>query len=445
MLVHGCSPASNRQHWIASGDGLRPALASAANASPAWLRAFYASRDFAPVWTTGKSLSPAGQQLVALLRDADEEGLDPQDYLQRLSPPGKIGEAEPPFQVRAEIGLSLALKDYLRDLTQAPAGFFYVDGDVPRRGADVRDVLSATASGMPLRRVLAAHVRPNSIYLGLKQALAEHRRTKGPGHGRRSTGSEQWIIRNMDRSRALPAMTKGRFLLVDTAAARLLMIEDGTIRDEMRVIVGKREEQTPDMAGQLRFAIVNPYWNVPPDLVARRARHVLAAGTGVITAERLELLSDWSSNPRTLDVDEVDWQAVADGRRKLRARQLPGTHNMMGKIKFMMPNRLGIYLHDTPYKEAFARTDRRLSSGCVRVEDADRLGRWLFRGDMPATGTGAERRVDLRHPVPVYIVYLTAMPVSGALATRSDGYGRDVGPAYASQRLSGGQSPDLTP
>jgi murein L,D-transpeptidase YcbB/YkuD len=94
-------------------------------------------------------------------------------------------------------------------------------------------------------------------------------------------------------------------------------------------------------------------------------------------------------------------------------------------MKFMMPNDLGIYLHDTPEKELFAKPDRRFSSGCVRLEDAPRLARALFgRTLAPRTGK-PEERVDLPEAVPVYITYLTAAPVGDAITFAADGYGRD--------------------
>jgi murein L,D-transpeptidase YcbB/YkuD len=98
---------------------------------------------------------------------------------------------------------------------------------------------------------------------------------------------------------------------------------------------------------------------------------------------------------------------------------------MMGAIKFMMPNDLGIYLHDTPFREHFARDDRGISSGCVRLEDAQRLARWLFGGRAPGASGATEQRVELPEPVPVYITYLTAVPSRGRILFQPDRYGRD--------------------
>lgn len=97
---------------------------------------------------------------------------------------------------------------------------------------------------------------------------------------------------------------------------------------------------------------------------------------------------------------------------------------MMGSIKFMMPNRLGIYLHDTPKKALFLEADRRLSSGCVRLEYPRRLARWLFGGRLPVA-TSADQHVDLPAPVPVYITYRTVLPADGSVSFAPGPYERD--------------------
>ena len=206
----------------------------------------------------------------------------------------------------------------------------------------------------------------------------------------------------------------------------------------MRVIVGKPGMPTPVMAGLIRYAVLNPYWNLPPDLIRKRARNVLRRGTRAIAAEQLQILSDWSPRARTLSPGQVDWRAVAAGRRYVNLRQRPGPGNMMGRIKFMMPNDLGVYLHDSPLRHFFARDDRRISSGCVRVEDASRLARWLFDGRPPRPSGTAEQRVDLPEAVPVYIAYFTALPTRGGIVFQPDRYGRDPGnPARAGRVIPG--------
>jgi murein L,D-transpeptidase YcbB/YkuD len=238
-------------------------------------------------------------------------------------------------------------------------------------------------------------------------------------------GQQEQLLRiNLDRARALPANPGRRYILVDAASARLTMYENGRVRDSMKVVVGKSNEQTPMMAGLIRFAMVNPYWNIPPDLVKIRvAPGVLGKGVSFLKTKGYEVTADWSDDTKVVDPKTVDWKAVAAGRLELPVRQIPGKDNAMGKMKFMFPNDLGIYLHDTPEKELFRKADRRFSSGCVRVEDAPRLAKWLFGKPLTVKAGGREQRVDL--PVPVYITYLTAAPEGQTIAFRPDVYKRD--------------------
>jgi murein L,D-transpeptidase YcbB/YkuD len=259
-------------------------------------------------------------------------------------------------------------------------------------------------------------------YEALKTGLAQYRAGGGDAAG------ERRILANMERARSIPADPARRYVIVDTAGARLWMIEGGRVVGQMKTIVGKPNMATPEMAGLIRHAVLNPYWNLPPDLARERAKKVLKRGQNVIRAERLQILSDWSESPRVLNASQVNWGAVAAGAYPLRMRQLPGGENVMGNVKFMLPNRLGIYLHDTPNKANFQLEDRRLSSGCVRVEDARRLSRWLFGGrNVKPSGPAPEQHVDLPEPVPVYITYLTAVPkVGGGIVFRQDFYRRDA-------------------
>jgi murein L,D-transpeptidase YcbB/YkuD len=126
-----------------------------------------------------------------------------------------------------------------------------------------------------------------------------------------------------------------------------------------------------------------------------------------------------------VDPSTVDWQAVLAGRRELRVRQLPGGSNAMGQMKFMFPNQLGIYLHDTPDRSVLRGEARLVSAGCVRLEDAPRLARWLMGETPRARGAAPEQQLSLPEPVPIYITYLTVAPEPQGVALREDVYNRD--------------------
>ncbi|MDP9423346.1 MAG: L,D-transpeptidase family protein [Pseudomonadota bacterium] len=237
----------------------------------------------------------------------------------------------------------------------------------------------------------------------------------------------QLLMINMERARRLPAPGElKRHIIVDAGSARILMYERDRLVDQMRAVVGSSKTQTPMMAAFIRYAEVNPYWNVPPDLTANMvAPAVLREGIGYLSTRKYELFANFSANAPRLDPASVDWHAVKDGKLLLRVRRAPGPGNSMGDIKFMMPNDLGIYLHDTHDKSVFTKDARWISNGCVRVEDAQRLARWLF-GAMPqALAPNVEERVALTEPVAVFATYLTVTAKGEEVRFLADPYGRD--------------------
>lgn len=237
---------------------------------------------------------------------------------------------------------------------------------------------------------------------------------------------ERILRLNLERARALPGDPGERHILVDAGAAELWLYQGRRPVDSMKAVVGKPAMPTPMMAGVIRYVVVNPYWNIPEDLVRTSlSPRMIRQGARQFTKERLEALSDWTDSASVIDPTHVNWRDVAAGRTELRVRQKPGPDNMMGRIKFMLPNRLGVYLHDTPNKTPFDQGERFLSSGCIRLQDAARLGRWLQDGEAPA-GSHPEQRIDLSRPTPVYITYFTiGIGADGRAVFRPDVYGRD--------------------
>lgn len=229
---------------------------------------------------------------------------------------------------------------------------------------------------------------------------------------------------NLERARLLPG-SYVRHIVVDAASARLWYFGEGATQGMMRVVVGTPETQTPMMAGVVRYATLNPFWNVPVDLVRKRIAPKVLAGQR-LEALGYEALSDWTAEARVIPSSEIDWRGVAAGNVEARVRELPGKSNSMGRVKYMFPNDMGIYLHDTNDKSLFAKPDRHFSNGCVRLQDADRLGHWLFGRKLEQQGSAPEQHVPLPQPVPVYLMYFTASPDEDGVIYAGDTYRRDA-------------------
>jgi murein L,D-transpeptidase YcbB/YkuD len=238
---------------------------------------------------------------------------------------------------------------------------------------------------------------------------------------------EHVVMINMERARRLPAPGElKRHIIVDTGSAVVLMYDNDKLVGSMRAAVGAKDTQTPMMAALIRYANVNPYWNIPASLQVKLiAPRVLEQGLNYLAERHDEVFAEGSGDSPPIDPATVDWQAVKDGTLTLRIRQGPGGGNSMGKIKFMMPNKFGIYLHDTPDKTVFDTDQRWISNGCIRLQDAPRLAAWLF-GTMPkGADPDVEERVELPEPVPVFVTYLTVEATADGIMFRADPYDRD--------------------
>ena len=122
---------------------------------------------------------------------------------------------------------------------------------------------------------------------------------------------------------------------------------------------------------------------------------------------------------------DIDWSQFSAKSLPMRFRQKAGDDNALGFVKFQMSNPQNIYLHDTPDRALFAKPVRHFSNGCVRLEDAQRLGRWFFGKTPTAESDAPEQYVPLPRPVPVYLTYLTAVPTKDGVTFLPDVYGRD--------------------
>ncbi len=356
----------------------------------------------------------------------------PQNWLARLFDPGaaRRDRAAPnPMFVELARGLQQYQASWGRlPQTRIPAGAAMKRGSTGRRVELLRTRLGLSPRG-GFDQQLESTVRAYQQVHGLGPVDGIAGRATIASLNRGAAHYARRIAINMERAYRLPqTRTFDRYVVVDSGSAMTYLFAGDRVTDAMRVIVGSAETKTPMMAVLMRNAKANPYWHVPPEMVrSLTARKVREQGLSYFKDFHYEVLSDWSGNGQVIDPKTVDWRAIASGKKEptMLVRQLPGPWNSMGEMKFEMPNDFGIYLHDTPVKELFAKDDRWISNGCVRLEDYKRFASWVF-GRMPAVTSAREQRIDLPKPVPVYLTYLTVTPRGNGIVFQPDPYGFDA-------------------
>jgi len=403
LLAVGALLAASPPQPVAASSAISAAALDEVSAGPQWV---------------SQGNDRAAVRLIALLQSANLDGLNPKQFKVKALK-GAVRSAargNPASVARANAMLDRALISYVTALRNLPSPeWTVVDRSVAPAPPKATALLAQAAAAPSLEAWIDTMPFMHHSYAELRRALSYNN-----GDGR----AEALLRINLQRARFLPA--SGRFVLVNTAAQRLYMYENGRVVDWMRVVVGKPAQQTPMMAAMIRFTAVNPYWNVPPDLAAERiAPNVLKDGLGYLREKGYVVLSDWSEKARPADPARVDWSAVAAGQIQIRIRQNPGPANAMGRMKFMFPNPQGVYLHDTPDKELLNEAARLFSGGCVRLEDAPRLAKWLYGKPLEIKTRKPEQPVPLDRPVPVYLAYLTAVPSGSQIVFFDDIYGKD--------------------
>ena len=394
--------------------------------------AAYSRYHMKPIWFRGGAQDAASAQLIGILQRAPFDGFaeGPQLAAQVQAAVAAAATGNPAALAQAEQILSSAWVRYVQALKRPTDGMIYAYPVLRPQGVQTEEILLTAAAAPSLSQYLTATSNLNPVYQQLRDAGWAYAQSTG------NLTPDPRLLANLDRARSIPA--RGRFVLVDSGSQMLTMFENGQPVDSMKVIVGTNELPTPLIASMMYYVTYNPYWHAPDHLVRKTiAPTYLRQGAAYLKSHGYRVIDQWSENPTVLDASSVDWKGAAAGTSHLFVRQDPGPLNSMGRLKFPFLNPEGIYLHDSPGKELFAKTRRNLSNGCVRLEDARRLGRWLIGQDPIAPSDDPELRTQLPQGVPVVLTYFTAQVKDGKLAYTDDFYGWDkAAPRWASAAQS---------
>ena len=418
----------------AAPDAVAPAAPAAVPSAPAVssnVDAFYAARPGVLVWLRDADTRAAAAKLPEILRRATLDGLADGPAL-AASVEAAIERSLSVGQPADDMIISTAWVRYVQKLKSPVSGVSYGDPALALRTPSADAVLAQARLAPSLAVHVDAVARVNPFYAALRDSAIKSGASDDPR-----------VRATLDRLRLVPA--SGRVILVDVANAELMMLEDGQVVDSMKVVVGKPDFATPLLAGTIHYVTFNPYWHIPQDVARRKvAPVVLKRGVAYLTAARYQTVAAFGGDKEEpVDPTSIDWKAVAKGDIEVHIRQLSGPANMMGKMKFGFVNDYGIFLHDTPHKDFFAKAKRNLSLGCIRVEHPEQLAKWLLGRDPVPPDADSEENVQMDKGVPIYVSYLTARPDGEALAFAADVYGLDPVAAPAT-RVAAAATPAST-
>jgi len=380
---------------------------------------------------------------------------DPAAYLRSFQPD------QPQFEALRQKLIALRGGKVERVVAEKPANFI-PDGPVLKLGVvDPRVAIVRKRLDVPAQ----PGVNPNTYDMGLAlavQRFQQSNETYGDGaigagtrrllNGELSVESREGassakiraLLINMERWRWLPHDLGPYYVNVNIPEFMLRVVEDGKPVHTTRVVVGKPDKQTPVLANEMQEIVFGPFWNVPTSIKIEEIRPYVReeaswfGGGGFNTAvfQRHNLRLKYAG--QEVDPAVVDWNRV--DIRNFDIYQPPGPDNVLGKVKFVFPNKHDVYMHDTPQKFYFAQAVRAESHGCMRVQNPDQLAAVLLKHDRgwsearteSAMEDGYDSHVALQQKIPVYITYFTLkVNEDGSLTSYGDIYGHDARMAAA--------------
>lgn len=240
------------------------------------------------------------------------------------------------------------------------------------------------------------------------------------------------ILVAMERERWTNIERGSRHVWVNLTDFSAKIVDGGRVTFASRSVIGKDQSgrRSPEFSDVMEYMVINPTWNVPRSIVTKEYLPMLQRNRNAVS--HLNLID---SRGRVVNRSSVNFGAYTARSFPFAIKQPPSSRNALGLVKFIFPNKHNIYLHDTPSKSLFDREVRAFSHGCIRLGDPFGFAYAVLaaqsdnpKGDFHRVlKTGRETRVNLESPIPVHIVYRTAVaPAKGKVNYRRDVYGRDA-------------------
>jgi len=239
------------------------------------------------------------------------------------------------------------------------------------------------------------------------------------------------IKANLERVRWVKYNLSDEFVLVNIAGYKVYYFRNNQLLWKSKVQVGKNYRKTPIFRDNIEYIVLNPTWTVPPTILAKDVLPKIKEDPTYLQKKNMVVID---SNGKLIDSKSIDWSAINSKNFPYMIRQEPGPKNALGRVKMMFPNKHLVYLHDTPSKGLFNKTDRAFSSGCIRVERPFELVELLLKDNKQWNQTsfqsvldsGQLKNVKLPKKVPVLLLYFTAqLDDDGHIIFFKDIYKRD--------------------
>ncbi|HUU67106.1 MAG TPA: L,D-transpeptidase family protein [Methyloceanibacter sp.] len=393
------------------------------------LEAFYGTRSGDPLWITEMGFSARAQSALFEIQKADDWGLEAKAFA--LPAAGALPDSDE-AQALAEIKLDLAILKYARFARggrHEPAAISeLLDQAPPLR--DPKEVIAEVGMTRAPDTYLRALHPSHEQFVRLQHALVAARDEEKDGAKASATDIRR-IAMNMERWRYMPDELGALYVWLNTPEFMLYVFKDGEPIFRDKTLVGTIGYATPVFSADMKTVVFNPDWVAPPSVLQDKLLPALRRKYfNILTANKLRV----SYQGKPVDPTKIDWNRV--NIHSFTFSQKSGPKNVLGKAKFLYPNKHIVYMHDTlSYRQkVFKETRRDIGYGCVRMQKPRQFAEVLLAEDQNWEASkvkelwdkGVNRAVSVERKLPVHTTYFTAVvDKDGKVSTFSDLYGID--------------------
>lgn len=389
------------------------------------LTKFYQTYDGPPLWVTEMGFTAKGQAVLFEIGEAGDWGLETKDF---ALPDADALPADETAQALAEIKLNLAVLKYAR----FARGGRYVPSEISKMfdqnpslrepGTVIAEIGTTGAPDIYLRSLHPAHPQ----FGRLQKALTEAREAEKPN----DIDIKRLII-NMERWRWMPEDLGALHVQLNTPEFMLYLVKEGETIYEDKTLVGTIRYATPIFSAELETVVFNPNWVAPPSVLRDKLWPALKRKSfNILKSNKLNV----SYKGKPINPQKVDWSRV--NIHSYTFSQKAGPKNVLGKAKFLYPNRHIVYMHDTlpSWDKTFKKETRSVGNACVRMENPRKFAEKVLAADqqLPQSKVkslwdkGVNSRVKMDTKPPVHTTYFTvAVDEEGKVSKFKDLYGLD--------------------
>jgi murein L,D-transpeptidase YcbB/YkuD len=402
---------------------------------------FYVAHDYAPIWTQAGGLTENAKGVIARLKNAASDGLNPSDY----PVPDFAAATTPDGLADADLKLTSSMLDYARQAQSGRMHWSQLSGDIqyPEHPIDPTEVLNNVTTAKDASSALDGYNPPQKLYKELKKKLAELR---GQGDKPVITIADGAVLRYTPPRGKKPPEAVMQDPRVPDLRAKLGITEnadddhyDAKVADAVRTFQENADLKPTGMLDSRTVAVLNSpkrdkvidtvmvnmeRWRwLPRDLGAASigdayvilnipdyTLKVMQHGSQVWTTRVVTgkpgihatpLLSEtmkyitvnptWNVPPSIVYneylpalqqdptvLERMGLRLEHNRDGSIHISQPPGEANALGRVRFNFPNKFLVYQHDTPDKYLFEKSERAFSHGCMRVQYPDQYAAVLL-------------------------------------------------------------------